>query len=128
MVSNILMVALGGAVGASARYLAMAAIGRRLGDGFPYGTLAVNVLGSLAMGLLVGALARFLPENSHEIRTFVAVGVLGSFTTFSTFSLDVVTLIERGQISAALGYIALSLVACVAGLAIGLFAWRMLPV
>lgn len=120
-------VALGGAFGATARFWLMEAVAQRMGASFPYGTLAVNVLGSLCMGLLVGALARFLPENSHEIRSFVALGVLGSFTTFSTFSLDVVTLLERGQTGAALSYIAISVLACVIGLALGLVLWRMIP-
>lgn len=120
-------VALGGAFGATARFWLMGLVAQRLGADFPYGTLAVNIIGSLCMGLLVGALARFLPESSHEIRTFMAVGVLGSFTTFSTFSLDVVTLLERGQAGAALSYIAVSVLACVIGLAMGLFLWRMIP-
>lgn len=124
---NLILVALGGALGASMRFGLMELVGRRMGADFPYGTLLVNVVGSLCMGLLVGALARFLPESSHEIRAFVAVGVLGSFTTFSTFSLDVVTLLERGQAGAALSYIAVSVLACVIGLALGLFLWRMIP-
>lgn len=119
-----LYVALGGAFGAVSRYGFMSVIGRRLGDAFPYGTLAVNVLGSFAMGALVALLARYLPPVQHEIRSFVAVGFLGAFTTFSAFSLDVVVLYERGQWGAALAYIALSVTACVAALALALYLFR----
>ncbi len=127
MLNNLLLIALGGAVGASARFLTVEAVARRLGVEFPYGTLVVNILGSFAMGLLVGALARFLPENATAMRSFFAVGVLGSYTTFSTFSLDVVTLMERGQVWQAGGYIAVSLAACVLGLILGLLVWRAFP-
>lgn len=119
-----LYIALGGAGGAVSRYWLMSAVGRRWGDMFPYGTLLTNVLGSFAMGALVALLARYLPPHQHEIRAFVAVGFLGAFTTFSTFSLDVITLYERGQWGAACAYMALSLIACVAALAAGLYIFR----
>lgn len=119
-----LYVALGGAGGAVSRYALMSVLGRWLGFGFPYGTLAVNVLGSFAMGVLVALLTRYLPPAQNEIRALVAVGFLGAFTTFSTFSLDVVTLYERGQWGAALLYIGLSVVACVMALMAGLYLFR----
>src|SRR5690606_7911733 len=92
-----LLVALGGAIGASARYGASVAVGHLWRTSFPFATLLVNVVGSLAMGLLVGWLARTLPAWQNEARLFVAVGILGGFTTFSAFSLDIVTLFERGE-------------------------------
>lgn len=119
-----LYVALGGAGGAVSRYWMMGFLSRLLGTGFPYGTLAVNVLGSFAMGALVALLARYLPPHQPEIRAFVAVGFLGAFTTFSTFSLDVITLYERGQMGAACAYMVLSVVVCVAALAAGLYVFR----
>lgn len=119
-----LYVALGGAGGAVSRYALMSVLGRFLGFGFPYGTLAVNVLGSFAMGVLVALLARYLPPAQNEIRALLAVGFLGAFTTFSSFSLDVVTLYERGQWGVALLYIGLSVVACVMALMAGLYFFR----
>lgn len=117
-------VALGGAGGAVSRYWFMALVGRRFGDGFPYGTLGVNVLGSFAMGVLVALLARYLPPAQNELRALVAVGFLGAFTTFSTFSLDIIALYERGQWAAAVAYSLLSVVLCVAALALALFLFR----
>ena len=117
----LLAVALGGAVGAVLRYKAVGWIAHLMGHGFPWGTLAVNVIGSFAMGALVelGALKLNL---SGEMRAFLAVGLLGAFTTFSTFSLDVATLWERGAVMATGAYIAgsvaLSILALFAGLAL----------
>lgn len=119
-----LYVAIGGAFGAMGRYGFMSLVGRRFGDAFPYGTLGANVLGSFAMGALVALLARYLPPMQQEMRALLAVGFLGAFTTFSTFSLDVMVLYERGQWMAALGYITLSVVLCVAALALALFLFR----
>lgn len=119
-----LYVAIGGAFGAMGRYGLMSLIGRRMGDAFPYGTLAANVLGSFAMGALVAMLARYLPPMQHELRALLAVGFLGAFTTFSAFSLDVVVLYERGQWAAAAAYIAVSVVFCVAALALALYLFR----
>lgn len=117
----LLAVALGGALGAVARYKTIGWVAHLMGHGFPWGTLAVNVLGSFAMGALVelGALKLNL---SPELRAFLAVGLLGAFTTFSTFSLDVATLWERGAFMATGAYIAasaaLSILALFAGLSI----------
>jgi CrcB protein len=113
------MVAAGGMIGAVLRYLVSVAAVKLAGHGFPIGTLFVNVLGSFAMGVLVAAMA--LSWNaSQEVRLFLAVGLLGSFTTFSTFSLDVYTLYERQAYAAliayALGSFALSLGSLVLGL------------
>ncbi|GAB4377636.1 MAG: hypothetical protein Kow00114_41940 [Kiloniellaceae bacterium] len=114
-------VAAGGALGAVGRYLVVGQVAQWLGHGFPYGTLAVNVVGSFAMGLLVelGALAW---QPSPELRAFIAVGFLGAFTTFSTFSMETVLLYERGALVACAAYIVASVVlsvgAFVAGLAL----------
>jgi CrcB protein len=116
-----LAVALGGMVGATLRYLAMIAATKALGHGFPYGTLLVNVAGSFAMGALVELMALSW-SASQEARLFLAVGLLGSFTTFSTFSLDFYTLYERqayGPLALyALGSFALSIGGLVLGLAV----------
>ena len=118
-----LLVACGGALGSMGRYGAGLMAGRLLGHGFPWATLAVNVLGSLLMGLLIAVLARDGGTAHAEWRLFLAVGVLGGFTTFSTFSLDAVTLLTRGEWSAALAYmtasLALALLALWGGMALG---------
>jgi fluoride exporter len=120
-----LLVGLGGAVGAMARHGANVAIGS-LPNGLPAATLLVNVAGSIAMGLLIGWLARSTPQHQYEIRLFLAVGVFGGFTTFSSFSLDTITLIERGDYLLAAFYVAGSVVLAIAGLMMGLWAMRVL--
>ena len=118
---SVLLVAIGGALGSVCRYLVGIGAGRLFGPDFPYGTMIVNVVGSFAMGLFIELLAlRF--DGSANLRLLVAVGVLGGFTTLSSFSLDTVMLFERGATVAAVVYaagsIALSLAALVAGLQI----------
>jgi len=111
-----LSVAAGGAVGAWLRFVA----GRLIGaNPFPYATLTVNVLGSLAMGLLAGWLARH-GESGEPWRLLLGVGVLGGFTTFSAFSLEIALMIERGAMAQAAAYVALSLLGGVGGLFAGL--------
>lgn len=112
-------IAAGGAVGAVARYFVMIMAARLWGAAFPWGTLTVNVVGSFILGVLVElfALAWSAPEG---VRAFLVIGVLGAFTTFSTFSLDVVTLYERGAMVAAASYVIGSLVLSVAALFAGL--------
>ena len=122
-----LLVGLGGAIGAALRYGTSLVVGHLWRDSFPLATLLINILGSLAMGLLVGWLARTLPPGQNEIRLFVAVGVLGGYTTFSAFSLDVMTLIERGDVILAVIYVLCSVVLCVLALLLGLVVFRMLP-
>ena len=126
-----LYVALGGGLGAWLRFLTgrlwTIAIGPVAASAFPWATLTVNVLGSFAMGLLVGWLAR---STGHAMlgnegwRLLLGVGVLGGFTTFSAFSLEVALLAERGALFPAFGYIALSLIAGIAALFIGLAVMR----
>lgn len=119
-----LLVGAGGALGAMARFGFSSLSGRFWPSPFPYATMLVNVAGSLAMGLLVGILARTLPPMQNEIRLFVAVGILGGFTTFSAFSLDAITLIERGQWGQASLYALVSVVASIAALYAGLLLAR----
>jgi CrcB protein len=123
--SLVLAIAAGGALGAVARFLAMSAVGHWLGHGFPWGTLLVNVAGSFALGILVEIMA-LTWQPAAEIRAFLVVGLLGAFTTFSTFSLDVFVLAEGGARSAALGYILASVCLSVLGLFLGLRAGRLM--
>ena len=125
------MVFAGGGAGAVLRYQVGREMTRWLGPAvviaFPWATLAVNVLGSLAMGVLAGWLARHGPGalgSGEHWRLFVGVGVLGGFTTFSSFSLELMLLIERGQGSLAFLYAAVSVLAGLTGLYIGLIVMR----
>ncbi len=121
--SPLFLVMLGGALGSGARYWTGRQMLDAFGPDFPYGTLTVNWVGGLLMGLLAGVLAR--TGGTEGWRLFIGVGILGGFTTFSSFSLDTITLIERGQITVALGYIALSLLGSLAALWAGLSITRM---
>ena len=119
MLKMLVFVAIGGALGAMARHLTLAAVARVLGTGFPYGTLTVNILGSFILGLLVETMA--LKWNvSQEVRAMVAVGVLGAFTTFSSFSLDTILQLERGNLGGAAVYVLSSVTFSVLGLFAGL--------
>ena len=115
----ILAIAAGGAIGAVARHFAIHQVAVLLGSTFPWGTLAVNVVGSFVMGALVETMA-LAWSPALELRAFIFVGFLGAFTTFSTFSLDVSLLYERGQLFAAAGYVMASVILSVAGLFAGL--------
>ncbi|SMX39136.1 Putative fluoride ion transporter CrcB [Maliponia aquimaris] len=117
----IVQVALGGALGASARYMTGVATARLLGKGFPWGTLIVNILGSFLMGVLVIAL---LHLGGNRYAPLLMTGVLGGFTTFSAFSLDAVTLYERGQVGLAAGYVGASVVLSIGALFAGLSVAR----
>jgi CrcB protein len=113
-----LLVGIGGALGAMLRYFVSGLMPAA------WGTLVINVAGSVAMGLLAGLLARFLPAGQAEIRLFAAIGVLGGFTTFSAFSLDAVTLWQRGELLPASLYVLLSVALSIAGLVAGLWLAR----
>ena len=108
---SLLAIALGGACGSVSRFLVAREMGRRLGDFLPYGTLAVNVLGSLVLGWLATV---FLdrPEINSALRLGIAVGFLGAFTTFSTFSLESVQLLLNGAVWRAMLNIAVNTVVC----------------
>lgn len=119
----LLAVAIGGAVGAVARYKTIGWVAQAAGHGFPWGTATVNVVGCFLMGVLieVGALRQVL---TPELRAFIAVGVLGGFTTFSSFALDVATLWERGDTLATGAYVAASTALSILALFTGLWAVR----
>ena len=116
---SLLYVMLGGAFGSGARYLTGLATLSLFGPALPYGTLAVNLIGGFAMGLLVGTLARMAVPGENW-RLLLGVGVLGGYTTFSAFSLDVVTMIQRGDLGVALFYVLLSVVGSIVALFAGL--------
>lgn len=120
----LIYIALGGAIGSVLRYGLVQAAGRAFGAAFPYGTYAVNILGSLMMGLLMGVFAKYAPDNQDELRLFLAVGVLGGFTTFSAFSFDVVALIQAQQTATAVFYALSSVVFSVLALMAGLWLVR----
>jgi len=119
-----LLVGAGGALGAMSRYGLSSIIGRLWPMSFPLATLLINIIGSVLMGVFIGLLARFMPPQQAELRMFVAVGVLGGFTTFSSFSLDTITLIERGALLQAGLYVLMSVVLCLIGLYLGLLMTR----
>lgn len=121
----VIAVAAGGAVGAVARFVTMSAMGVLLGATFPWSTLAVNVIGSFILGLLVETMALFWSPGA-ALRAFMVVGMLGAFTTFSTFSLDVVFLYERGEFFLIAAYMVASLILSVGALFAGLALVRAL--
>ena len=122
-----LHVAVGGAIGSVLRYQSgrwmTAWLGPQAMTMFPWATLAVNAVGSLLMGLLAGWLARH-GEGGEPLRLFIGVGVLGGFTTFSAFSLELMVLAERGQAGQAFVYAAVSVLAGLSALYVGLIAMR----
>ncbi len=115
---NLFIVMAGGALGAGLRHLFGRWAFASFGPGYPWGTLGVNLIGGLAMGLLVGVLAR--SGGSEPVRLALGVGVLGGFTTFSAFSLDMVTMVERGALATAIGYALVSVIGAAAALFVGL--------
>lgn len=121
MLITLLQVALGGAIGASGRYLTGVLAVRVMGHGFPWGTLVVNVLGSFVMGVLVVVLTQM---SATRLAPFLMTGVLGGFTTFSAFSLDAVTLFERGDMWGAVLYVGGSVTLALLGLVLGMMVTR----
>ncbi len=121
MIWTLGQVALGGALGAVCRYLTGIAAVRVMGHGFPWGTLTVNIVGSFLMGVLVVVLAR---KGGTHLAPLLMTGMLGGFTTFSAFSLDAITLFERGQTGVAAGYVAASVVLSLMAIALGLLVAR----
>ena len=122
---NLISVFLGGGVGAVCRYLVTTQIGMRLGTFFPFGTLTVNVVGSLLMGLIMGALAvlartsGLLPE---QVRLLLTVGFLGGFTTFSSFSLETLTLLRGGSYALAVVNIGANVLLGLLAAGVGVYA------
>ncbi len=124
---TVLSVALGGAIGASLRYGVGVWALRVFGPGFPVGTMAVNVLGSLIMGIAAVVMVHRFPGTWGAYAPFLMTGVLGGFTTFSAFSLDALNLIENGRMGHATlyvgGSVVLSILALFGGLALGRAVW-----
>ena len=119
----VIFIAMGGAIGAVLRYGASLGVYSFMGRDFPYGTLFVNVTGSLLMGLLgVLMLERF--NIGPEWRAAVLVGVLGSFTTFSTFSIETLNLLEQGDVMRAVTNIVLSVLVCLVAVWFGVLIGR----
>lgn len=121
MFATLLQVALGGAAGATARYLTGLGVVRLFGHGFPLAILSVNILGSLLMGVFVSVAAL---RGGTSLSPLVMTGFLGGFTTFSSFSLETVGLIERGAYGSAALYVTLSVVVSVAALVLGMVLAR----
>ena len=121
MMTTLLQVALGGALGASGRYLTGVAASRLMGLGFPWGTLTVNIVGSFVMGMIVVVLGHY---SANRFAPFLMAGVLGGFTTFSAFSLDAVTLWERGQVVTAAVYVGASVLLSLGAIILGLIFAR----
>lgn len=123
--NEFLTVMIGGALGSGARYGTGLLALRAFGSGYPFGTLIANLAGGLIMGILAGALLKMGPQG-EPWRLLIGVGVLGGFTTFSSFSLEVVQMASRGALTTALGYILVSVVGAVSAVALGLSAARVL--
>ena len=117
---HLLLVAIGGALGSALRHLASLLAMRLFGPAFPWGTMVVNIVGGFIMGLFIEMLARRF-GGSTELRLLVATGILGGFTTFSAFSLDAVTLYERGLLAHAAAYVLASVVFSIMALFLGMW-------
>lgn len=118
----LLYVGFGGAFGAMLRYALVGVIATFNSSSFPYGTVAVNVLGSLLMGAWLGLVATVLPpERARDLHLLIAVGAFGGFTTFSGFSMDVFLLAEQGLYGQLIGYIMGSVLICIAALMAGIW-------
>lgn len=117
------LVAIGGALGAAARYLTGIGVARVLATGFPWSTLIVNVAGSFLTGVLIGTVALKYAVSQH-VRAFLTTGFLGGFTTFSAFALDFAVLIERGRDLAAMAYLMASVMLAIIALFAGLWLIR----
>lgn len=119
------LVFVGGGLGSMLRHAVNVGAARLFGFGFPFGTFIVNVTGSLVMGLIVGWFA-LRGDASQSWRLFLTTGILGGYTTFSSFSLDAALLYERGAVGLAALYVAASVVLSIAGLFAGLWIVRTL--
>ncbi len=126
MISTIIVVAIGGAFGAVARYGVNIGAVQVFGHGFPWGTMVVNILGSFLMGIAIAKFAQ-MDNVSQELKTLCVTGFLGAFTTFSTFSLDFVSMWERGEMVQAFGYILVSVVVSILALFLALWIMKGLP-
>ena len=122
----LVLVMLGGAIGAGFRYNISAIALRNLGPGFPWGTWIINRLGGLLMGILAGTLAKSPGLQGEPLRLFLGVGVLGGFTTFSAFSLETTNMLIRGDAVMAACYAVSSVAGSVLLLVLGLYLMRAL--
>ncbi len=120
-------IAAGGAIGAVLRHFTNNAVLHMLGHGFPWGIFAANILGSFLMGVMISGFAHVY-EPSQTMRAFLTVGMLGAFTTFSTFSMDSVLMLERGQYVLAAAYIIGSVTLAIGALFTGIILVRMVTV
>ncbi len=123
MISTIAAIAAGGAIGALARHGVNVGAVHVLGHGYPYGTMIVNILGSFIMGILIVKFSQ-MDHVTQEMRAFFVTGILGAFTTFSTFSLDFANLVERQEITMAALYAIVSVVCAILALFAGLWLMR----
>ena len=121
----ILSIACGGAIGAVSRYILSSVVQNMTSNSFPYGMLLCNILGSMILGILYDSLSKgsFFSEN---IKLFIQVGILGSFTTFSAFSLESFLMFEKGDYSSAIIFILLSVILSIAGLVSGIYFFRII--
>ena len=124
--NQLIAVAVGGACGAVVRFLVSSGLYQWLGRGFPYGTLIVNVVGSFLIGLLTEALFMQRVTITLEYRAAILVGFIGAFTTFSTFALETIYLLEQGSLTKAMLNIAVSVLGCLVAVWIGLLCGRTL--
>ena len=122
---NFLLVFLGGGIGASFRYGMQGAVYRLTGAGFPYGTLAVNILGSFLIGVLMTAAEERLVINP-SLRVFLTIGILGGFTTFSSFSYETLALLRDGSYGVGLLNVVFSVVLCLGGTWVGIVLGKLL--
>lgn len=122
MIISILQVALGGAIGATGRYLTGVAAMRVMGPGYPWGTLTVNIVGSFLMGVLIVVL--MTKDGGMRIAPLLMTGMLGGFTTFSAFSLDALTIFERGHVGQAALYVTASVVLSLLAIFLGVMIAR----
>jgi CrcB protein len=117
--ATLVWVALGSAAGGMARYLVSGVVGRLLGDAFPWGTIAVNITGGLVLGFLAAVVGQTDAARMTEVWALTAVGMIGSYTTVSSFSLQTLVLVQNGEVFSAGRNIVVSLVGCIAAVALG---------
>ncbi len=117
-----IFVGIGGFIGAVSRYIAASVISRFTQQGFPWGTVGVNVIGCLLLGMFTGVILD--KSFSWPLKEFIIIGLLGGFTTFSTFGLETYHLLKSGHIHSALGYVTLSLITGIVAIGAGIFFSR----